>query len=227
MKYHINVNSLNNDLYSTEDVELATSCPCCGITLHPEVIYATYIEKDDEDDNLIFLLNYCEHCEECFISKHTFDTDFGEGYIYSSSAPIQNVDCNFSPKIEELSPDFVSLYKESYFAECHGLTSICGMGYRKAFEFLIKDYAIHKNPQPTVKNEIIKLPLMKCIQKYIKDERLIALASASVWLGNDETHYVKKHPSYTLNNLKTFINAFITFIDADLAFEDAQKLLNS
>lgn len=115
----------------------------------------------------------------------------------------------------------------SYIAECSGLTSICGMGYRKALEFLIKDYAIHKNSQANERDKIIQSPLMNCIKNYIQDERLVALAKASTWLGNDETHYIKKHPSYTLSNLKTFINAFLTFIDADLAYEDAQELLDS
>ena len=58
------------------------------------------------------------------------------------------------------------------------------------------------------------------------DDRLVTLAKASVWLGNDETHYVKKHPDYTLNNMKAFINAFITFIDSDLAYEAAYKLVS-
>ena len=107
------------------------------------------------------------------------------------------------------------------------MTSICGMGYRKALEFLIKDYAIFKNPLPQFRDEIIRLPLMQCINKYIEDERLTSLAKASAWIGNDETHYTKQHPAYTLANLKVFINAFVTFIDADLAYEDAQNLLNS
>lgn len=55
--------------------------------------------------------------------------------------------------------------------------------------------------------------------------RLTTLARAATWLGNDETHYVRQHPDYTLKELKAFADAFITFIDADLAYEAALKLV--
>ena len=64
-----------------------------------------------------------------------------------------------------------------------------------------------------------------CISNYIKDDRLTTLARAATWLGNDETHYVRQHPDYTLKELKAFADAFITFIDADLAYEAALKLV--
>ena len=227
MKQNISLHNLSDSSKFNEYTELATSCPCCGASLHPDLLFAVCVGNDDECDNVVFLLNYCASCEECFISRHVFDEEFGEGYIFSSSAPIKNVNCKFSEKIEEISPNFVSIYKDSYLAESYGLTSICGMGYRKALEFLIKDYAIFKNPLPQFRDEIIRLPLMQCINKYIEDERLTSLAKASAWIGNDETHYTKQHPAYTLANLKVFINAFVTFIDADLAYEDAQNLLNS
>lgn len=227
MKEKILIKVLNDGSTMHEYVELATTCSCCGVALHPDVLFTACIESDDEQDNVIFSLNYCPNCNECFVSKHIFDEETGEGYIYYSSAPIKNANLQFSRKIEELSPDFVSIYRDSYLAESHGLTSICGMGYRKALEFLIKDYVVYKNPLPEIKDHVVKLSLMQCINKYIEDKRLITLASASAWLGNDETHYVKKHPSYSLADLKTFINAFVTFIDADLAYEDAQNLLDS
>ena len=46
-----------------------------------------------------------------------------------------------SPIAEEISPNFVSIYKEAMEAQEYGLVQICGPGFRKAFEFLIKDYA--------------------------------------------------------------------------------------
>ena len=124
MKDKFKIHILNSNSTCQEDIELASFCPCCGVALHPDVLYGTCIEKDYEDENLIFLLNFCGHCKECFISKHVFDYETEEGYLFSSSAPIQSVDCKFSSKIEELSPDFVSIYKDSYIAECNGLTSI-------------------------------------------------------------------------------------------------------
>ena len=65
---------------------------------------------------------------------------------------------------------------------------------------------------------------MPCINEYIHDERLKTLAKASAWIGNDETHYMKKH-SHGTEKLKAFIHAFVTFIDSDLAYEEALEFI--
>lgn len=44
-------------------------------------------------------------------------------------------------------PDFASLYRQALAAEGYGLTDISGMGFRKALEFLVKEYAIRRFPQ--------------------------------------------------------------------------------
>lgn len=103
--------------------------------------------------------------------------------------------------------------------------SLCGIGYRKAIEFLVKDYAIHKFPDS--EESILSATLGSCITNYIKDERLATLVRAATWLGNDETHYLRKHPDYTLKELKAFADAFITFIDSDLAYESAKQLISN
>ena len=74
-------------------------------------------------------------------------------------------------------PDFVEIYHQSEAAENAGLSRICGFGYRKALEFLIKDYAIYKNPgqEDVIKGEALAV----CIKKYIKSEYLRDLATAS------------------------------------------------
>lgn len=224
MKYNIKVQHLNNKNLSSESVEFASSCPCCGVTLRPTCLYAVCVDSEEEEDNLIYLLNHCEKCNECFISKHPYDTDTDYSYCFDSSAPVKIVECTFSPAICNLSHNFVDTYKQALQAEQLGLTNICGMGYRRAIEFLIKDYILHKDP--SLENKVVKLPLGQCIKEYISDERLTTLARASTWLGNDETHYVRLHPNYALEDLRIFINAFVTFIDADLAYEAADQLLS-
>lgn len=225
MKTNVNLYSLSDGRNSHYDVQLSSLCPCCGVHLSPDVLYGAIVEFNDEEDNKVFLLNYCPSCSECFISRHTFDSETDDGYILDSAAPMSYFEKSFSAEITDLSPDFVSIYNESLRAENMGLSSICGMGYRKALEFLVKDYIIHKTP--SLKDEISSKMLMQCITGYINDERLKALARASTWLGNDATHYVKIHESYGINDLKTFVHAFVTFIDADLAYEKALNLIQS
>lgn len=223
MKTSIVVQSLQSSSRYHEDIQLATHCPCCGVRLTPLVVHGAVVDGNDEEEHVIFVLNFCAECNECFISRHSFDEESGEGFSFDFAAPLSHFQHDFSESISHLSPDFVSIYNQALHAEEIGLTSICGMGYRKALEFLIKDYTIHKNPGK--KDEIAKKQLMACINDYINDSRLKSLATAATWLGNDETHYTRKHKDYDLNNLKIFINAFVTFIDADMAYEEAVKLI--
>ena len=216
---HSDDNDRYNDIFS-----LATSCPICGVSLKPDVISAVVlVDEEDEENNKGFILNFCSECNECFISRHPYNADC-DIYEFGSSAPMNHFKQSFSSDIEKLSPDFVSIYNDSLHAESLGMTSICGMGYRKALEFLVKDFAISNNPDS--EKEIIELALAKCIGTYIDNPKLKSLAKASAWLGNDETHYARKHPQYGIAELKAFINAFVTFIDAELAYTNAQTLLS-
>ena len=200
MKYLINTTYLSDSQKRMENVELSSSCPCCGVSLFPDLLYAVCVDHDDTEEDIVYTFNHCQNCDECFISKHPFDEENGDGFIYASSSPVKSCEQNFSEAITSLSP-----------------------GYRKAIEFLVKDYTIHKSPNS--KDAILKATLGACISNYIKDDRLTTLARAATWLGNDETHYVRQHPDYTLKELKAFADAFITFIDADLAYEAALKLV--
>ena len=97
------------------------------------------------------------------------------------------------------------------------------MGYRKALEILIKDYAIEKDPD---KEEIKKAFLANCINSYIKSDKIQALSKASAWIGNDETHYEKRHIEYSIQELKLFIDAVVATIETDIAYEKATALLS-
>lgn len=79
-----------------------------------------------------------------------------------------------------------------------------------------------------LKPESIKsLMLSPCINKYIDNPKIKALATASTWLGNDETHYVRKHEDYNIEHLKVFISSVAAFIESDLAYAKATALLNA
>lgn len=131
---------------------------------------------------------------------------------------------SFSDNILILSNKFIDIYNQALKAENMALTEICGMGYRKALEFLIKDYAIKFNNSDT--DKIIKMQLSQVIDNYIDNRRIKSLAKASSWLGNDETHYQRKHEDYNLQHLKSFIHAVVAFIDSDLEVYKAEELLN-
>ncbi len=189
MKRELTFTVLSSRNTIREYVEFASTCPICGVALIPKVTAAISLSDIDEEYTKAFLLNYCSQCDECFISRHIYDIEEGV-FSFDSSSPIKHTNQYFSENIQKMSPDFVEIYNDSLNAEKLGLLSICGMGYRKSLEFLIKDYAV--SLAPSEKDKISKASLSECIKTYINDERLKTLALASAWIGNDETHYVKK-----------------------------------
>ena len=56
--------------------------------------------------------------------------------------------------------------------------------------------------------------------------KIKTLATASAWLGNDETHYCRKHKDYNIDHLKAFINAIVSYIDSELNVEIAEHLID-
>jgi hypothetical protein len=115
--------------------------------------------------------------------------------------------------IQKISPDFVSVYREAEEAELRNLKLVCGPGYRKALEFLIKDYIIKSNPEKA--EEIKRLNLGKCISDFVKNDKINSVASRAVWLGNDETHYLRKWEGKDLQDLKNLISLTVHWIDME------------
>ena len=128
----------------------------------------------------------------------------------------------FPEEIAQLSPQFVEIYNQAAEAEAMELDEISGIGYRKALEFLVKDFCIHKNPDSA--DEIKRTMLGACIKKWIDDKRINTLAERAVWIGNDETHYVRKHTDLDIKDMKRFLKALLGFIAAELAYEDAEQI---
>ena len=55
------------------------------------------------------------------------------------------------------------------------------------------------------------------------DTRILALASKNI--GNDKTHYIVKHPDYTLDDLRAYIQSAESFINDKLETLDAEKIV--
>ena len=68
------------------------------------------------------------------------------------------------------------------------------------------------------------MDLGNCVNKL--DGQIKNIAKASIWIGNDETHYFRKNPEYDIEDLKSFINTLIHFIEIDFAVNSANSLVN-
>lgn len=103
--------------------------------------------------------------------------------------------------VRNISPQFIKIYNQAEEAERRKLDQICGLGYRKAFEFLIKDYLVAKHPEK--ENEIKNsYKFAQLIKDYVTDNKVKLLAERTSWLGNDHAHYTKKWIDKDIGDLK-------------------------
>jgi hypothetical protein len=130
--------------------------------------------------------------------------------------PTVHVPRTFSPEIGRTSPGFDQIYNQAAAAEAAGLNQLCGVGYRKALEFLIKDYVKTLSENADRHGEIDRTPLGACISKFVREGRIQATASRATWLGNDETHYVRTWEDKDLSDLKKLIDLTLYWIGAEI-----------
>jgi hypothetical protein len=86
------------------------------------------------------------------------------------------------------------------------------MGYRKAFEFLLKDYLIYvgkMNVEEAQKEHRLKV----CIDLLKEDDLIHKLATNTANLGNDFSHYYRKMVDKEILDLKHLINTLVDWID--------------
>lgn len=216
----ITVKPIEDSGSNTEyDYKSPDLCPICGVAHFPHVLSAW----NTEAQSINYVVEYCPACKNCFIvysvPSHTPTINGSTNMLL---APKRCFDVPIDPIIEELSPQFVEIYKQAYSAEQEYLLQICGLGYRKALEFLVKDYAIHFHPD--AKEKILKTPLSKCITQYVEYPKLQSVASRAVWLGNDHAHYIPKHPEKDLEDLKSLLHLTIHWVAMELGTEKAESI---
>ena len=121
---------------------------------------------------------------------------------------------NFPESIKKISQNFIDIYCEAEESKQRGLIQVAGPGFRKAFEFLIKDYA--KISSTTDKHKSIESAAASVVvNNYIPDPRIQNVAKRALWLGNDETHYLRKWENHDIKDLLTLINLTINWIEIE------------
>ena len=141
----------------------------------------------------------------------------------------------------ELSPEFYDIIDQSLAAEQRRLDLIAGMGYRKALEYLVKDYvtreiqerltALRSSTGDDAAKEgvvkewgaIVKQPLASII-KMIPHTLLQQAAERAAWLGNDETHYTRLWNKHDVEDLKQLIFIIMNYISTEIK---AQRYVDS
>lgn len=208
------------DQYSHE-IDFPSVCPHCSKIGHPLELISDIIDLKDKRYRVLVVMFQCPSCERVYCGEYSSfgGTPFKPISIY----PSPNPQLDIPSQIEEYFPDFYQIYDQSAFAEVSGLDKIAGMCYRKAIEFLIKDYLVQK--YPNFKDDIQKEPLAASIKR-IEFPSIKALATAATWLGNDQTHVIQKHPDYNVQDIKAFTVALCHLIISEKIAEKALKLIN-
>ncbi|WP_260844291.1 DUF4145 domain-containing protein [Staphylococcus hominis] len=213
---------------SVHSIELPNFCPWCHTHINPEINGRSQLDLKNNPDLPFSLILQCPVCHKHFIQSYEVDYDSRytsvRDLILNKNKPMPESTFDYPENINSISKEFQNIISQSSQAESLGYNHLAGIGYRKALEFLVKDYLI--NFKNLNKEEISKKPLGQCISE-IEDIRIQNLAKAATWIGNDETHYVRKHGDKDLADLKIFLHAFVSLVNLDLNVKNATNLINN
>lgn len=198
-----------------------SSCPSCHLAIIPHVMHSYYVDHGKPmGGHQLYLTCQCPNCRRVFLCEYERTVGL-QASIIKSVTPATPPPVSIPDGVKALSPNFYETYAQALHAESEGLLQLCGPGYRKALEYLVKDYLCHIHPESV---DAIKGELLGKSIKRIDNDRLKVLAERATWLGNDATHYVQKHEDEGLDEMKRFIRAMVTYIESELAFEAASEI---
>lgn len=185
-------------------------CPFCKQHITPDPLFNTVDIKKEED--IYHILFYCPNkdCSKPFIGIYD---RYNRAFLNLLPSPSLEIK-TFPEIIDKISKKFSKIYNEAYTAEQTNCFEICGIGYRKALEFLVKDYAINTNSDDS--ENIKKQSLGQCIDKYMTNPIMKGITKRATWLGNDETHYERKFEERDLKDLKDLLEITIHLIVTEI-----------
>lgn len=212
MRYKIKYINSNNF-----SIEIPDICPHCHVANQP----LDYGDIFDDSSRLLFTIWKCNAniCGKIFIAEHKVE-DISEILINrflvgTSKSPIWPkpiLDLKDSKSESDEPTKFIKTYLQSLQAEAMGLDEIAGMGYRKSIEYLVKDWAIFKNPED--KEKILGLWMSQIISSYF-DGDVKEILDRATWLGNDQSHYKKLFEEYNIEHLKELIDLVMVELDRE------------
>ncbi|MUK89160.1 DUF4145 domain-containing protein [Ornithinibacillus sp. L9] len=194
-------------------------CGLCQKNIEPIFISLVYVNRKMGFDNEMEAVFQCTNlkCNSLMICYY-HRTEGTEPFELKRTTPHRHVEKEFNEDIKKVSSNFAEIYNQSYEAEQDDLNHISGLGYRKALEFLIKDYLVflHSDKGKESKERYFRMPLSQCIDQ-LENERIKQMSKRAAWLGNDEAHYLRKWEDKDVNDLKILIEVVVHYISMDIA----------
>lgn len=182
-------------------------CPYCGFGT--DAPFSAKSPYSFNGHQLFIAICTCTACGKNFFFACEYDAKKTEydPMIYPAVA--------FTPYsneiLEKISPRFINLYNQALQSEFHKNVDLAAIGYRTALETLVKDYAVNElgqNPE-----EVSSKKLCAAIGMYLNQEELVKTADVVRILGNDYTHYERKHPEHDFKLLKSYMEIFLKQIE--------------
>ncbi len=214
------------------DIETIDSCPFCHKKINPQLMGNYLCNVSVKKAKYLQRIFRCPNneCGMIFAALYERGVDVEsnlDGYFFEKLEPTRPCEPSISKIIRDKFPAFYKIYKEAKTADELGLSEVSGMVFRKSLEFLVKEFAKNglenvDNKKETL-NEIDKMPLASCIKKYINDPNTKSMAERTAWLGNDETHYLRKWPEKDINDLKVLLKLTINSIENQLLINKYQE----
>lgn len=172
---------------------IPNTCPHCNKSISPVFLAGNIIKLNDKWERIDLVFECPDFsCQKKMIAEYIGIT---ECFIKYPSAAYANLE--IPEVIETMTPRFGKIYNEALHVKHLGLNEIAGPGLRKALEILLIDYSKHTNKLNA--EEMKKLTLSEAIKKLDFNPQLQKIADRCAWLGNDQTHYDKKHPEQDLD----------------------------
>lgn len=198
-----------------EDInKIPDICAACDKGIEPIFCYQYGVDTWREYDGFLQIVFRCprKECQRLFVAYYGAERGYaGTALVLRKTYLMESFEVEkFPESVTNISNQFDIIYNQSKIAEDNGLRLIAGPGYRKALEFLVKDYLIRIDSENEDK---IKKEQPGTVIKRIKEGRIEACASRAAWLGNDETHYVRKWEDKDLQDLKNLIKMVVDWID--------------
>ena len=196
----------------------ADFCPLCN--RHQAPVFIAAFKSEQDGCQVIFQCSN-KKCLNFYIAYYHQPHPGHEVHYLRTIAPRNFQELSFENEIKELSLNFCEIYQEAAFVEIQGYKQVAGTGYRKALEYLIKDFCV--NNHSAKEQEIKNSNLMTCVTDYMADPRLKECALRAQWLENDENHYGRRWEDKDIVDLKALIQLTRNWI---IAYLQAEKYIN-
>lgn len=195
--------------------ELPTFCPRCRRHAIPQILGpAALVTYDEGMEWVVNVPLWCGRCGLAYIGEYAGDQynpyDDSKDLSYIGTAPEAEPHVEVSDALAKISPSFAKVYDEAVAAQAAGLEELSGAGYRRALEFLVKDYLISK--EPAKEEHFRKTPLAVCIRDHIDLPEIQDLAKEAVVIGNDFVHYTQ-YSKREVKELRGLINLVWRWIE--------------